>query len=321
MIRNLPFMVILFIYAVKGHSQSFVGQREIINFNKQAYNAGKQNWNIRQDKQGRIYFANNEGVLTYDGAYWKLYPLPNKTIVWSVEFGKDGRLYVGGQDEMGYFSPDINGNLSYTSLKNLVDESDQIFADIWNIVAFEDDVFFRSDSKLFRYHNNTISVYQPWSAWLFLGLYQNELIAHDEEKGILIYRSGRWETLIAKALLPSGFYITSITPFGKTSLITTSGNGLYLLNGNALQPFTMSGAAINPHQHFTRSIKIDENNYLIGTYTNGFYHINGSGNIIQNFSKKEGLQNSNIKSLFADNNYNIWLGLDNGIDFIPFENS
>src|ERR1700712_3492495 len=123
MAKQVFILIMVIIYSLNGSGQSFLGQTEIVNFNKQTYNAGKQNWAIRQDKQGRVYFANNEGVLTYDGTYWKLYPLPNKTIVWSVEFGTDGRLYAGGQDEMGYFSPDKNGNLSYNSLKNLMDES------------------------------------------------------------------------------------------------------------------------------------------------------------------------------------------------------
>jgi len=321
MASRLFFLLLLFCVAVNADAQPFIGQRDVLNFYKQAYNAGKQNWNIKQDKQGRLYFANNEGVLTYDGTYWKLYPLPNKTIVWSVDFGMDNRLYVGGQDEMGYFSPDKNGNLSYTSLKDLLDESDQKFADIWNIVALGGDVFFRSNTRLFRYHNNSISVYQPWSAWIFLGLHQQELIAHDEDKGLLLYRLGKWESLIPKAALPDGFYITSITPFGNKSLVTTSKDGLYLLNGNQLEVFPVSAPAFNNHQHFTSSAKIDDNNYLIGTYNNGFYHIDSTGAIIQNFSKKEGLQNSNIKSLFTDNNHNIWLGLDNGIDFIPFVNA
>ena len=94
-----------------------------------------------------------------------------------------------------------------------------------------------------------------------------------------------------------------------------------MLDGHQLTPFPLSGTAFNNLQHFTSAIRVDNDNYLIGTYTNGFYHINGAGNIIQNFSKNEGLQNSNVKSLFKDQNNNIWLGLDNGIDFIPFVNA
>src|SRR5215210_6189785 len=100
------FLLLLQLLSSPMLAQSNLGLREIINYEKLDYGAGAQNWDIRQDSQGRIYFANNEGLLSFDGAYWTLYPLPNKTIARSIEFGKDNRLYIGGQDEIGFFSPD-----------------------------------------------------------------------------------------------------------------------------------------------------------------------------------------------------------------------
>ena len=67
-----------------------------------------------------MYFANQDGLLSFDGAFWKLYSLPNKTIVRSVAIGKDNRIYAGGQDDFGYFAPDKTGRLAFTSLKSLL---------------------------------------------------------------------------------------------------------------------------------------------------------------------------------------------------------
>ncbi len=303
-------------------SQAYIGQRETINFEKRQYNAGTQNWKIRQDAQGRMYFANNEGLLVFDGATWQLYPLPNKTIVWSIEFGKDNRLYIGGQDEIGYFSSSKNGQLAFTSIKNLLPEADREFSDIWDIVSYGNDVFFRSRNKIFRYSHHKITVYTPWSSWLFLGLYQDQLIAHDEQKGVLTFKNGRWQSLIEKKVLPDGFYITSVSPFGKdTSLVTTAKNGLYLLSGNKLKYWKLSGFSADNQQHFSGSIALGDHNFLISTYINGVYQVDRNGIVIENISKKEGLQNSNVRSLFLDVNHNVWLGLDNGIDFIAYNNA
>ena len=70
-------------------SQNTIGLPEISNYSKYKYNAGIQNWDLQQDENGIIYAANNEGVLSFDGKYWNLYPLPNKTIVRSIKLGKD----------------------------------------------------------------------------------------------------------------------------------------------------------------------------------------------------------------------------------------
>ncbi|GAA3965254.1 triple tyrosine motif-containing protein [Mucilaginibacter dorajii] len=302
-------------------SQTYIGQRETVNFDKKQYNAGTQNWKIKQDTQGRVYFANNEGVLVFDGAYWQLYPLPNKTIVRSIEFGKDKKLYAGGQDEMGYFSPGKNGQLAFTSLKSLLPKADQNFSDIWDIVTYGDDVFFRAHDKIFRYSNNKITIYNS-SSWLFLGLYQDQLIAHDEQKGILVFKNGSWQPFIEKKLLPKGFYITNICRFGEnSSLVTTAKNGVYILSGNQLKYFKLSGFDTDNQQAFSAAIAIGDNNYLISTYTNGIYQVDANGTVIEKISKKEGLQNTNVRCLFMDVNRNIWLGLDNGIDFIAFNNA
>jgi ligand-binding sensor domain-containing protein/DNA-binding CsgD family transcriptional regulator len=301
--------------------QTYIGERETVNFEKKQYNAGTQNWKIKQDAQGRIYFANNEGVLVFDGAYWQLYPLPNKTIVRSIEFGRDKKLYAGGQDELGYFAPDKNGMLAFTSLKNLLPKADQNFSDIWDIVSYGDDVFFRSHDKIFRYSNNKITIYNS-SSWLFLGLYQDQLIAHDEQKGVLIFKNGSWQTFIEKKQLPSGFYITNVCRFGEnSSLVTTAKNGIFMLTGNQLKYWKLSGFDIGNQQAFSAALAIGDDNYLVSTYTNGIYQVNGNGTVIEKISKKEGLQNTNVRCMFMDVNHNIWLGLDNGIDFIAFNNA
>ncbi|WP_158826875.1 triple tyrosine motif-containing protein [Mucilaginibacter lacusdianchii] len=302
-------------------SQTYIGQRKTVNYEKKQYNAGTQNWKIRQDDQGRMYFANNEGVLVFDGAYWQLYPLPNKTIVRSLEFGADKKLYVGGQDEIGYFVPAKNGQLTFTSIKNLIPKADQKFSDIWDVVTLGKDVFFRSQNKIFKYSNNKITVYQSFS-WLFLGKDHNRLIAHDAQKGIVVYRNNAWQTLIANNELPKGFYITSTSGFDNNqSLVTTTKDGLLLLSGNAFKPLPLKGFGINGYQQFSGAVRLNNGTYLISTFLNGIYQIDKSGNVIENIGKKEGLQNVNVHSIYADAGNNVWLGLDNGIDFVAYNNA
>src|SRR6476660_6477529 len=99
-------------------SQNTIGIPDIINYTKSNYNAGTQNRCIAQDKNGIMYFANYEGLLTFDGTYWKTYPLPNKTVIRSLAIGSDNKIYVGSQADFGYFSLSNNGKLTYIFLKS-----------------------------------------------------------------------------------------------------------------------------------------------------------------------------------------------------------
>src|ERR1700735_2179854 len=159
--------------------QNTVGIPDIINYSRDVYNAGTQNRGIVQDRNGVMYFANYLGLLSFDGNYWKIYPLPNKTVVRSIAIGKDNRVYAGGQDDFGYFSPDDKGRLVYTSLKGMLSQKDNSFSDIWNIVPYGNDVFFQSREKLFQLSNRTITVYPAVSSWMYLGESNHQLVAQD----------------------------------------------------------------------------------------------------------------------------------------------
>src|SRR3978361_663040 len=97
------------IAAINSFCQNTIGIPNIINYSTDVYNAGTQNWDIVEDSNEYVYFANNEGLLRFDGTAWKLFPLPNKTIIRSVTIAKDKRIYAGGQNEIGYFAPAKNG--------------------------------------------------------------------------------------------------------------------------------------------------------------------------------------------------------------------
>ena len=49
--------------------------------------------------------------------------------------------------------------------------------------------------------------------------------------------------------------------------------------------------------------------------------IRDRGNLIQQFTRTEGLQNNNVLSIFLDRQQNLWLGLDNGVDFIAYNSA
>ena len=104
--RPLPLIFSLFLtWSSVGHAQNTIGIPRIINYSKEAYRAGTQVWDITQDRSGRMYFANDEGLLTFDGHFWKLHPLPNKTNMRSIAITDDGRLYAGGTPTEGSITP------------------------------------------------------------------------------------------------------------------------------------------------------------------------------------------------------------------------
>jgi ligand-binding sensor domain-containing protein/DNA-binding CsgD family transcriptional regulator len=312
----------LFCFSLVCRGQNTIGIPDIINYSRDIYNAGTQNRGIVQDRNGVMYFANYEGLLSFDGNYWKNYPLPNKTVVRSIAIARDGRIYAGGQDDFGYFSPDHSGRLVYTSLKTLLAEKNYSFSDIWNIVPYENDVFFLSREKIFQLNNKTVTVYPAALKWLFLGESNHQLIAQDEKNGLLEFRDGLWAPFVNESGLPVGYQVSCLFPFGKdSSFMGTINTGFYFLAGKKITPFHFAGPDPFVNERVLTAIAVSKDWLAIGTNLDGTYIVDKKGEIIQNLSRKEGLQNNNILHLFLDKNKNLWLGLDNGIDFIAYNNA
>ncbi len=317
----LFFLVVVFC-PVNSISQPSFGQNEVQSFTRKQYGAGAQNWAMAEDKNKRLYIANNEGLLVFDGTNWQVFPVPNKTILRSIGFGEDGKLYAGAQDELGYFAPDQRGRLQFTSLKNLLPGTAKNFPDVWQLEVTGSEVFFRTNKTIFKFSGGKFTVYPSSSAWLSMHQYRAKALAHDAETGLLLYENNRWQTLIPKALLPENFFITDIVAYKKdTGLLCTEKNGFYLLTQNKLIPFTVTSADFNPFQHFTSLSMIDDNSFLAGTYFNGIYHINRQGRVIENIAAKNGLPNNTVRCVFTDNSGNAWMGLDNGLAFFAYNNA
>ncbi len=324
-LSNVKILILIFnlLFTIYFYGQNTIGLPSLHNYTKLDYNGGLQNWDIKQDKNGIIYIANNEGLLSFDGVYWKINPLPNKTIVRSIFINTDNKIYVGGQNELGYFYPNTNGILQYYSLLNIIPATDRNFDDVWDIEKCNNELFVRSNSKIFKISGNTATVFKAYKSWLYLGVCNNTLYAQDELIGLLEFKNNVFTkiAITKESILPEK-PISNIFISNKNNLlITTIKNGIFELDSISCKPILNSNNAIFKEQRIYCASQIDNETIALGTNKNGVQIIDFKGNVKQYFSKLEGLQNKNVLSVFVDKQKNLWLGLDNGIDFITYNSA
>lgn len=313
--------IILFFFAcisfLTSKGQNQIGLPEIVTYTNRDYNAGAQNWDVQQDKNGILYFANYEGLLTYNGRSWNLFPLPNNTVVRSVAIGIDGKIFVGAQDEIGYFFPQENGVLKYHSLKNLIPVKERKFADIWNIVTIGNQVFFRGGGKLYQFTGEKINVYKAVAEWSSIASINGYLYAQDRGRGLLRFKNGKWEMACNNPILTRE-QITSILKFDdKTLLIATLKSGLYLLKDSVLSVKTTAKDYNPAIDRIYCGIKVNNNWFAFGTTSGDCYIMDHAGNIVQKFTFTSG----GIRKIFSDANSNLWFSLDEGINFMALNSA
>jgi len=316
---KLACLLFLSFFQLAVYAQNTIGIPDIINFANPDYHGGTQTWSIRQAKNGVLFFANNDGLLSFDGNYWKQYPLPNKTILRCLVMDTvTGNIYVGSQGDIGFFAPGNNGDLVYTSLKKLIPESLRDFADIWHVEIYENAVFFRANKKIFEYKDNTIKVYKAPSEWRYMRRAGNRLLAQDRNMGIVEFKNNSWQPACNHPVLKEGL-ITGILDYrNDTLLVTTLKNGIYLLHDSQfIRKPTLADPFFNGDRIYC-AVNVNKNEFAVGTTSGGCFIINLDGKLIQTISRTEGLQNNNILCLFLDKNQNLWMGLDNGIDMAAY---
>lgn len=307
------------IWALPASGQNVIGNPSIINYSKKSYKGGNQNWAVDQDERGIMYFANNNGLLTFDGVYWQTYHLPNGIALRSVMVSKKGTVYVGGQGQIGYFKSDAQGRLIYHSLNALLAPEDNTFTDVWNICEKDNYIFFRVNAKIFVLHQGAIKVYNS-NYWSFLGKAGNNIIAHNASAGLLTFDSVKgWEPLAFGDGLPTGAAIRSIVPVGSDSLlIATQQFGFFILSSQSLTVFETPAIREVVSKSIYQVLQLPDKNILVATRLGGCYVLDNKGRLLEKITTGEGLQSQNTLSAVTDREGNIWLGLDNGIDVVNY---
>lgn len=323
MSTTLPFYIrliqlCLLVMPLAAGAQNTIGLPAIKNYPREVTHAGSQSWCVAEDGFGTLYFANNAGLLCYNGNSWKQFQLPDKTFLRSLAIAADNKIYAGGQDALGYFSPAENGLLQYHSLLQLLPPAERALADVWNVAVYNNSVFFRTLHRIIRYNPATgqTAIYKAKdnSRWIYMAVVNGELYAQDETTlQLMQYQQQRW---VPALLQPQRPVLALFTHTAGSLLLVTFKDGLWTMNNAGMQPFAVDPDIIK-HQPYS-ACRVNEQTYALGTASNGIYFISSSGRTVRHLSTREGLQNNHVRTLFTDNEANLWAGLDEGIDMIHY---
>jgi ligand-binding sensor domain-containing protein/DNA-binding CsgD family transcriptional regulator len=293
----------------------------IQSFSPDQYNAANQNWDITQSDENDIFFANNDGLLKYNGSRWTTYLSPNGSIVRSIKAVKN-RVYTGLYEDFGYWEKDISGNYIYVSLVNeneLTVDNDEEF---WNILYYDDWLIFQSYKRLIMYNHvsREIKTFEP-SKNIFNSFIVEKRIYYTLSSGLYTIENGN-EKLISNdtRLKNRNQYPHILNIFKKDNsilIVTDKLEFLELLpNGNLIDLYSLSTNPLFNGISVFKTIRLKDGGFAIGTVGRGLMLIDKNGNLIKIIDKSQGIINNTILSLYEDSKNNLWLGLDTGISLI-----
>jgi DNA-binding CsgD family transcriptional regulator len=291
----------------------------IVKYPSTIYGAGNQSWMISQDDQNYLYFANNEGLLEYNGTNWKLYPTPNETIMRSVKV-IDNKIYTGCYMNFGYWTRQLNGKLKYTSLSDTIKNKILDDEQFWNILKYDQWILFQSLNRIYIYDTKTkkFKIISPKNGVVKSFSTKTSIYYQTTNEGLFEIEAGRGKLISDNPILKK-YTIANLYSVDDGLLIQTQLDGFYKLTATNLIPFKTDVDAALKSSFVYSSQRLQNGSYALGTVSNGIFILSASGKLNYHISQSKGLSNNTALSLFEDKDQNVWVGLDNGINCINLQ--
>lgn len=288
------------------------------NFIPEFYGGENQNWKITQAENKNLYFANNGGLLEFNGATWRLYPSPNASVLRSVNTHGD-RIYTGCYREFGYWEKDDFNELKYHSLSKQI--ADKLLDDeeIWKIIFYNRRVLFQSLHRIYVYdeQEKTFSIINSKYHLPKIFKVGEQIYFQKMEEGLFRLVNGK-AVLVSNSAIFRNAIIINIFQKNKGILVQTQEKGFFILDKGKLSKWQTKSTQVIDELSVYSSLQLRDGGFILGTITEGIYHLSAEGEILEHINQKKGLQNNTVLSVFEDAEHNVWLGLDNGISILNF---
>lgn len=291
----------------------------ILKYSPGTYAAGNQNWMIAQDNLGYMYFANNEGLLEYNGSDWNLYPTPNETIMRSVKV-IGNRVYCGFYMDFGYWTRKPDGRLAYTSLTKKIRKQIKDDEQFWNIVQYDRWVMFQSLMQIFIYDTKTgtFTTISSDTGIHRVFTVNNTIFYQTFGSGLFEIENGKSRLVSNDAFLMQN-KIVNLYAKDDGYLALTQHNGFFEFKNGVFTKWDIQAEPELSACTIYSGSQLSDQSFAIGTVSNGIYIISPQGTIRYHITQNKGLSNNTALSVFEDQDRNVWMGLDNGINCLNLQ--
>ena len=285
-------------------------------FTPQQINVGNQNWMISQGEDQTVYFANNQGLLSYNASQWKLHPAKDNSIIRAVKT-INHRVYSSSYRDFGFWERNKKGQLKYTSLGKELDIDILEDEQFWNIVEHQNKVVFQSLNRLIFFNPATkeISFISTKNTLLKSFKIEQQLYYQVQGEGLfqVIEDQG---VLISSDAIFKDQSLVKLFKKDKGLLVATQENGLHLWQNKTLTPWQEVNQFLVGEYTLYTALELNNKGYALGTVGKGLLILSKEGKRIEELNQERGLSNNTVLSLYEDKLSNLWLGLDNGINLI-----
>ena len=289
----------------------------IRNFNTGNYQATSFNYMGIHAQDGNYYFANENGILQYDGSEWQLHNIRNFAGVLSLAETENNTLYVGAFNEFGKAKKDSTGTFQYTSMRNLL-HADSTLTEIWQTVYHKGSIYYQSYERVLRWDGDSLHNIALKNSFLFIAkdkLYASQL------NGNLYRIKGDSTIFISNKIKFENDGAMQILPWTEDKLVIfTSSHGLFLFDDqkNTVEKFNAPVDEFFKKAYMYYGLLWKDSLYVCTTWEKGLAFVNKKGEMVKNLTKSDGLSSNFLREPLIDKRGNIWVASNYGITYVQW---
>ncbi len=317
--------LILSICSISAQTIKHIGTQYIKNYLPEDYNSSKQNWCAVQDFRGLLYIANTQGILEYDGVSWRTISTSKNSSALALALSNDGRrVYVGGNSDIGYLSPDSSGTMEYVSLLNLLPEKYRSIKVYGITVTENNEVLFCATRQLMLYDGDTtIKVIslpaEGTNVFSYITKFNGHIYLNQSDKGYCEFFNRPEEPIVpldGTDTIPDNQVVEILGEQNGGMILATKKLGISIYKDNKLTPldFPLNKELIRSDLYCAK--KILGGYYAFGTLKQGVIITDHNFNEINRYNQTYGLCHNQIINLYQSPEGGLWLLTNNGIAYV-----
>lgn len=262
---------------------------------------------------GTMYFGSLVSLLGYDGHRWTKYPAATP-YVWAILAASDGRLFVGGESELGTFERGAGADPVYRSLVADVPKELSPVGWVRSIVERPEGIYFATSRGPIRWRDGAARGWPMEETRMTTLLADGpDLYFHHPGKGLLALHGDEWRLVSSSPELLRSQRSWMARLDDRTLLLGLFREGIFRLEGDRLVPWKSEAAAILASTPTTCGRLLRDGTLAVGTATGGFLLVAPDGALLAHFTEAGGLPQNTVFSIAEDGDGGVWMTTRNGI--------
>jgi len=288
-------------------------------FTQDQHQGTGQNWWLVQGNNGLIYSGTGTGITEWDGERWRMYPTPNKTLIRSASKWKDGRIYVGTTNDIGYYHHNERGILTYYSLLDHWTFEQRQFGQVWSIASNQHGVIFVTRKVVLFWNGKQVNIVEkatPGQHRIFA--LEDSFIYKVKGDPVVQKISKTFDVTSTKLLLPEKSSVYFMAKNRNNNLVAfTFRDGIFEQQDQQMV-MRIDNPSLGDRVRVYNGIQASDGYYYVATLHNGLLILSEDFKLVRQYTEQHNIGGNKIYSLLEDRQNNIWLsGVPNIIKIIP----